>query len=33
MLTRAHITSDWLREYLVKWGNALHIATRLVVAG
>jgi len=33
MIAQAYITSDWLREYLKKWGNALHIATRLVIAG
>jgi hypothetical protein len=32
-ITTAHITSGWLREYLKKWGNALHIVTRLVIAG
>ena len=32
-ITKAHITSGWLREYLKKWDNALHIATRLVIAG
>jgi len=31
--TKAHITSGWLRDYLQKWGGALHIATRLVIAG
>jgi hypothetical protein len=32
-ITTARITSGWLREYLKKWGNALHIASRLVIAG
>ncbi len=33
MIERAHITSGWLRGYLKQWDNALHIATRLVIAG
>jgi hypothetical protein len=32
-IATAHITSGWLREYLKKWEGALHIATRLVIAG
>jgi hypothetical protein len=32
-MTTAHITSGWLRGYLKQWEGALHIATRLVIAG
>jgi hypothetical protein len=33
LMIKAHITSGWLRDYIQKWGGALHIATHLVIAG